>query len=216
MKVNEIFFSIQGESTYAGLPCAFVRLTGCNLRCSYCDTTHAYDEGEEQTVDQVLDTVARFPTGLVEITGGEPLLQPETPSLVAALADRGYEVLIETNGTVSLDGIDGRARTIMDIKCPGSGMSGHVLWGNLNLLRSHDEIKFVLTDRIDYEWAFDIVEKYRLHEKHVVHLSPAFGVLEPHQLASWMLASPRPEGRLNMRLQLQIHKYIWPRVERGV
>lgn len=216
MKVNEIFFSIQGESTYAGLPCAFVRLSGCNLRCSYCDTRHAYEEGEEHTTEQVMDAVARFPTGLVEITGGEPLLQPETLALVTALTDRRYKVLIETNGSVSLRGIDARATTIMDIKCPGSGMSEHMLWDNLSLLRPHDEIKFVLTDRADYDWSVEIIGEYRLHEKHTVHLSPAFGVLEPSELASWMLASRMLTDGPNVRLHLQLHKYIWPQVERGV
>lgn len=216
MKVNEIFFSIQGESTYAGLPCAFVRLSGCNLRCSYCDTRHAYEEGEEETPEQVTEAVTQFPTGLIEITGGEPLLQPETLGLITALADRSYKVLLETNGTVSLRGIDARATTIMDIKCPGSGMSEHIFWENLGLLRSHDEIKFVLTDRADYDWSVKVMQEYRLHEKHTVHLSPALGVLEPAELASWMLGSRTLNDGPNVRLHLQLHKYIWPRVERGV
>ena len=211
MKVNEIFFSIQGESTYAGLPCAFVRLTGCNLRCSYCDTTHAYDEGEEKTLDVVVEALTAHPTKLVEVTGGEPLLQPETPALLTALADRGKSVLIETNGSVSLEGIDPRATAIMDVKCPGSGMSDRVMWDNIDLLKPRDEVKFVLTDRTDYEWALEVIERYRLSGKHKVHLSPAFGVLEPRRLASWIL-----EDGLDARLQLQLHKYIWPDVERGV
>lgn len=211
MKVNEIFFSIQGESTYAGLPCAFVRLAGCNLRCSYCDTTHAYDEGDEKTLDVVVEALTAYPTKLVEVTGGEPLLQPETPALLTALADRGKSVLIETNGSVSLEGIDPRVTAIMDIKCPGSGMSGRVMWENIGLLQPRDEVKFVLTDRTDYEWALEVIEKYRLSEKHKVHLSPAFGVLEPKRLASWIL-----EDGLDARLQLQLHKYIWPDIERGV
>ncbi len=221
MKINEIFFSVQGESSYAGLPCTFVRLTGCNLRCSYCDTRHAYEDGEDRTIEQVTDIVARFPARVVEVTGGEPLLQEETPSLIAALVERRYKVLLETNGSLSLRGIDEKATAIMDIKCPGSGMSGHVLWDNLKVLRSHDEIKFVLTDRSDFEWALDVIEKHRLQEKHIVHLSPAYGVLEPQQLAAWMLDSPIAAsggyaGSGSVRLQLQLHKYIWPRVERGV
>lgn len=211
MKVNEIFFSIQGESTYAGLPCAFVRLAGCNLRCSYCDTTHAYDEGDEKTLDVVVEALTAYPTKLVEVTGGEPLLQPETPALLTALADRGKSVLIETNGSVSLEGIDPRVTAIMDVKCPGSGMSGRVMWENIGLLQPRDEVKFVLTDRTDYEWALEVIEKYRLSEKHKVHLSPAFGVLEPKRLAGWIL-----EDGLDARLQLQLHKYIWPDIERGV
>ena len=211
MKVNEIFFSIQGESTYAGLPCAFVRLAGCNLRCTYCDTRHAYEEGVRQTTGQVIEALKRFPASLAEITGGEPLLQEETPSLISALAEQGYKVLVETNGSVSIRGIDARATIIMDIKCPGSGMEGRMVWDNIGLLRPHDEIKFVLADRADYEWAIEIIEKRRLQEKHTVHLSPVFGVLEPHRLASWIL-----EDGVNVRLHLQLHKYVWPAVERGV
>ncbi len=211
MKVNEIFHSIQGESSYAGLACAFVRLTGCNLRCSYCDTKHAYEEGEERTIEQVLEAVERFPTKLVEVTGGEPLLQDETPALVTALADRSRKVLIETNGSVPLAGIDDRATVIMDLKCPGSGMSERMLWENLERVRPHDEIKFVLTDRADYDWALDVVKTYGLPGRHIVHMSPAHTVLEPQRLASWIL-----EDGLGVRLELQLHKYIWPRVERGV
>jgi 7-carboxy-7-deazaguanine synthase len=221
MKINEIFFSIQGESSYAGLPCVFIRLTGCNLRCSYCDTTHAYEEGEEKTIEQVIDAIARFPANLVEITGGEPLLQNETPALISTLAEREYRVLLETNGSLPLRDIHETATAIMDIKCPGSGMSGEVLWDNLGLLRAHDEIKFVLTDRTDFEWASEIIEQHRLQEKHLVHISPAYGVLEPGQLAAWMLdsrliASSASDDPGNVRLQLQLHKYIWPGVERGV
>jgi 7-carboxy-7-deazaguanine synthase len=211
MKVNEIFFSIQGESSYAGAPCAFVRLTGCNLRCSYCDTTHAYDEGDERTLDQIIEALAGYPTKLVEVTGGEPLLQSETPALVTALTKKGYSVLIETNGSVPIEGIDLQATLIMDIKCPGSGMSGRVLWENIDLLRPHDEVKFVLTDRTDYEWAAEVIKKHDLTGKHKVQLSPAFGVLEPKKLAEWIL-----DDGLDARLQLQLHKYIWPGVERGV
>jgi 7-carboxy-7-deazaguanine synthase len=211
LKVNEIFFSIQGESSYAGFPCAFVRLAGCNLRCSYCDTAYAYEQGEEKTTGSVAEALTRFPARLVEITGGEPLLQSETKPLITALADSGRVVLIETNGSLSLEGIDARATVIMDIKCPGSGMSERMLWDNVALLRPRDEIKFVLTDRADYEWALGIVRSRRLDEKHVVHLAPAFGILEPGSLAAWML-----EDKVNVRLQLQLHKYIWPHVQRGV
>ena len=216
MKIHEIFFSIQGESTYAGLPCVFVRLSGCNLRCSYCDTPEAYEEGKELEIGQIVNAVARYPTSLIEITGGEPLLQQEVTSLVTVLANRHYEVLVETNGSVSLAGIDERAKIIMDIKCPGSGMSENMLWDNLGLLRAHDEVKFVLADRTDYEWALRIMGEYGLSERYVVHLSPAFGILEPCHLASWMLESQTSEGGLNARLHLQLHKYIWPGVEKGV
>ncbi len=215
--INELFHSIQGESTYAGLPCVFVRLTGCNLRCSYCDTTYAYEGGESRTVEEVVNQVKAFPARLVEITGGEPLLQPETTNLVQAFANRGWKVLLETNGAMPIDAVDPRATVIMDIKCPGSGMSDRVLWENLSVLKPLDEVKFVLTDRTDYEWALEVIERYRLAEKHIVHLSPAFGVLDPSRLASWMLkpqAAHKPGPRV--RLQLQLHKYIWPHAERGV
>lgn len=221
MKVNEVFYSIQGESSYAGLPCVFVRLTGCNLRCSYCDTRHAYEEGEERTIAEVIESVSRFPAHLVEVTGGEPLLQEETVPLIAALVQRQYRVLLETNGSLPLNGIPEEATAIMDIKCPGSGMSGHVLWDNLELLREHDEIKFVLTDHPDFEWAVEVIERHKLEYKHLVHMAPAFGVLEPRQLARWMLdsravTSDTLKDAGNVRLQLQLHKYIWPDVERGV
>jgi 7-carboxy-7-deazaguanine synthase len=171
------------------------------------------------TAEQVIERVGRFRAPLVEVTGGEPLLQPETPALVMALADRCYKVLIETNGSLPLKGIDERATVIMDLKCPGSGMSEHMLWENLDALRPHDEIKFVLTDRYDYDWALDIIKTHRLSERHVVHLSPAYGMLEPAELAAWMLEPLTDEALargLNVRFQLQLHKYIWPGVERGV
>jgi 7-carboxy-7-deazaguanine synthase len=214
LKINEIFFSIQGESTFAGFPCVFIRLSECNLRCSYCDTAYAFHDGQPFTVEDAVASTLRFPAELIEITGGEPLLQPDTLALVATLGDGGKKVLIETNGSVSVEGVDARATIIMDIKTPGSGMSDRMLWSNLDLLRPHDEIKLVLTDRADFEWALDVIRKYKLHRRHVVHVAPVFGVLEPHRLASWMLECPDlPAG---VRLQLQLHRYIWPHVERGV
>jgi 7-carboxy-7-deazaguanine synthase len=211
LKVNEIFFSIQGESSHAGRACAFVRLTGCNLRCGYCDTKYAYEEGEELTIEEVVAAISKYPTKLVEVTGGEPLLQPETLPLITALADAGGEVLIETNGTVSLEGIDERAAVIMDIKCPGSGMSDKVLWDNIGLLRARDEVKFVLIDRADFDWAIEAMGKYGLADEHIIHMAPAHGALEPRRLAEWIL-----EDCPDARLGLQLHKYIWPDVERGV
>jgi 7-carboxy-7-deazaguanine synthase len=215
LKVNEIFYSIQGESTWAGYPCAFVRLTGCNLRCAYCDTSYAYEDGREMSVSEIVDAVSAFPASLVEITGGEPLFQPKTHQLIRALADRGLPVLLETNGSISLEGTDDRATVIMDIKCPGSGMSGYMQWENVARLKPQDEVKFVLSDRGDYEWALDIIKEHKLGARRAVHLAPAFGRLEPALLASWMLESRRLQHS-NIRLQLQLHKYIWPHVERGV
>ena len=206
MKINEIFKSIQGESGFAGLPCVFVRLTGCNLRCSYCDTTYAYEEGSEISIDEILRRVKRFNCPLVEITGGEPLLQAETYSLVNKLLDAGEQVLIETNGSLDICRIDERAIRIMDIKCPASGESDKIRWENIDNLRQSDEIKFVLSDRGDYEWAKGVIEKHRLISKAKVLLSVAFDRLAPEKVVEWML-----KDNLNVRFQLQLHKYIGTR-----
>jgi 7-carboxy-7-deazaguanine synthase len=210
MRVNEIFFSIQGESSHQGTPCVFVRLSGCNLRCRYCDTQYAYDDGEEVPLEEVLGKVTQYPSRIVEITGGEPLLQEESLELARRLLDRGYAVLIETNGTVDVSAVDPRAVRIVDIKCPGSGHSHAILWENLRLLGERDEVKFVITSRDDYEWAKEVVRREGLAEKHAVLFSPAFGSLVPAELASWILQDGLP-----VRLNLQIHKYIWKPGERG-
>ena len=214
LKVNEIFYSIQGESRYAGLPCIFIRLAGCNLRCAYCDTQYAYEEGNELSVQRIVQSVACFPTRLVEITGGEPLLQAHTPQLLSRFADAGFTVLLETNGTLSLEPVDERVIRIMDIKCPDSGMSEHMLWDNIERLRSADEVKLVISSRGDYDWALGVVEKYELDQRCSISLSPAQNVLEARKLAEWMLEDAPATGKA--RLQLQIHKYIWPERERGV
>jgi len=206
MKVNEIFKSIQGESSFAGLPCVFVRLAGCNLRCSYCDTTYAYEENTEITVDEILEKVKSFNCSLVEITGGEPLLQEKTYLLVNKLLDAGERVLIETNGSLDISRVDERAIRIMDLKCPGSGESDKTYWKNLDNLRQTDEVKFVLSNRQDYEWAKGVIEKYRLADKAKVLLSVAFDRLAPETVVEWML-----KDNLNVRFQLQLHKYIGTR-----
>lgn len=211
MLINEIYKSIQGESSFAGQPCVFVRTTGCHLRCRWCDTAHAFHEGEEMTLESVLEKVASYSCGLVEITGGEPLLQKETPDLVKKLLGRGYTVLIETSGSVNIGSLDPRAHIIMDIKCPGSGVSDENLWENLALLKPTDQVKFVLSDRKDYEWAVRIVRQYPDLKEREILFSPAFGMLDPRRLAEWML-----EDGLSARLQLQIHKYIWHPETRGV
>ena len=205
LKVNTIFKSIQGESSYVGLPCAFVRLTGCHLRCSYCDTKDAYYEGKELSVDEVLSKVGDFALNLVEITGGEPLIQKETFLLAKSLVDDGNTVLIETSGTVDLSGLDRRVVKIMDIKCPGSGVSQHMCWTNLDLLNDKDEIKFVIGDREDFDWAEKILKEHDL--KHVL-FSPVFGKLEPSKLSQWILSKNLP-----VRMQVQLHKYIFPNSE---
>lgn len=205
MKVCEIFTSIQGESTYAGLPCAFVRLSGCNLRCSYCDTQYAYEEGVELSIDEIVSRIAETGVNLVEITGGEPLLQESAlKNLIVRLLDSGYTVLIETNGSINIRGIERRSVIILDIKTPGSGMSHEMDFANLEYLKPSDEVKFVLCDRSDYEWAKKIISDYRLKGRCTVLFSPAYGIMKPEDLIKWIL-----EDRLDVRLNLQIQKYIF-------
>jgi 7-carboxy-7-deazaguanine synthase len=211
MKVCEIFTSIQGESSYAGLPCTFIRMTGCNLRCAYCDTAYAYDEGSERSLDDIMHAVADSGVKLVEITGGEPLLQDEVYPLIAKLLDSGYTVLVETNGSRDIRQIDTRAVIILDIKTPGSGMSGEMVFANLAHLKQADEVKFVLTGRADYDWAKAIANRYALTERCHVLLSPASGMLSPETLAGWIL-----EDRLSVRLNLQLHTYIFGHGRKGV
>jgi len=211
LKVNEIFKSIQGESWFAGLPCVFIRLTGCNIRCTYCDTAYAYEEGNELPVEEILERVASYNCPMVEITGGEPLLQEETPKLAAALLQKARAILVETNGTLDIDVLPKGIVRIVDVKCPDSGESGKMLWENMDRLVKTDEVKFVLQSRRDYEWAKAIVADYQLLRRCMVLFSPAFGVLEPRVLAGWIL-----EDNLSVRLNLQLHKYIWRPEERGV
>ncbi len=211
MKVCEIFASIQGESTYAGVPCTFVRTTGCNLRCSYCDTVYAYDEGTELSEDEVVGKIDEIGLRTVEITGGEPLLQDGVFPLVKRLLDRGYLVLIETNGSRDMSGIDARAVIILDVKTPGSGMSDSLLMSNLSCIKGKDEVKFVIADRRDYEWAKTFAEEHSLTRRCQVLFSPAFGMMDPRELSKW-LVSDKMEARLN----LQLHKYIYGPDLRGV
>ncbi|MBF0506672.1 MAG: radical SAM protein [Nitrospirae bacterium] len=211
MKVCEIFLSIQGESTYAGLPCVFVRMTGCNLRCVYCDTGYAYEEGREMTEEEVFDQAVSYGIKTVEITGGEPLAQKAVFSLIKRFLDSGFTVLVETNGSISISGVDRRAILIMDVKTPGSAMSERMDAGNLKLLRPHDELKFVISDRRDYEWTRDLVRTHRLDGICTVLLAPVFGVLPAAELSRWIL-----DDRLCVRLNLQLHKYIYGPEERGV
>lgn len=211
LRVTEIFHSIQGESSYAGLPCVFVRLTGCPLRCSWCDTEYAFHGGSDMSREEVLEAVRRYRCPLVEITGGEPLHQAAVFPLVEALCAEGFTVLIETSGAIDISPLDTRARVIMDVKCPGSGMAGRMDWGNLARLSPGDEVKFVIRDRADYEWARAIVQERGLAGRGPVLFSPVFGELEPRDLAEWILAD-----RLPVRFQLQLHKQIWDPHARGV
>lgn len=209
--VNEIFFSIQGESSYTGRPCAFVRLAYCNLRCTYCDTEYAFTEGEEMSLEDIVGRVDDFPTDLVEITGGEPLLQPAVHPLIKRFLDDGKTVLIETGGSIDVRPVDPRAVLIYDIKCPDSGMMEKNRWENLPHLKPKDEIKFVLGSRRDYDWAKAKLGALELVGKHTILLAPVWGQIDPRELAEWVL-----EDGLSVRLQVQLHKILWGAETRGV
>jgi 7-carboxy-7-deazaguanine synthase len=213
LRVNEIFFSIQGESTFAGEPCVFIRLTGCNLRCSYCDTTYAYDEGALMEIRDIIERVKGFNCPLIEITGGEPLIQDETSGLIRALIDDGYTVLLETNGSRDISMVDRRCIKIMDIKCPSSNEETHNDLKNLNRLNQGDELKFVIADRRDYDFAVEILSLIPADKKGTIHVnfSPCFGRFEPHVLSEWIL-----RDKLKVRINMQLHKYIWSPDKRGV
>ena len=212
LTINEIFYSIQGESTYAGRPCVFVRLTACDLRCSWCDTEHAFHEGHKRSLEEVLADVDYLDCPLVEVTGGEPLLQEGVYPLMRSLLDRGRTVLLETGGHRSTADVPAAVVTILDVKCPGSREAHRNDWSNLERLRPHDEAKFVVADREDYEFARDVITKYRLGTRvAAVHLSPVHGVMDLRRLSEWVLAD-----RLAARVQVQLHKYIWDPGTHGV
>ena len=212
LTINEIFYSIQGESTRVGQPCVFVRLTACDLRCSWCDTPYAFDEGRKMSVDDVIAAVEAYGCPLVEVTGGEPLLQEDVYELMERLSGAGRTVMLETGGHRSIARVPAGVLKIVDVKCPGSGEAGRNDWSNLHALASHDEVKFVIKDRADYEFAREVIARYGLADRAAaVLLSPVHGVLEPRALSEWMLADHLPA-----RLQLQIHKYIWTPDTRGV
>jgi 7-carboxy-7-deazaguanine synthase len=212
LSVNEIFYSIQGESTYAGRPCVFVRLAGCDLRCAWCDTAYAFSEGRTMTVDDVLQQVDGYRSPLVEVTGGEPLLQDDVYPLMERLLESGRTVLLETGGQVDVSRVPGGVVKVLDVKCPASGESGRVEWTNIDRLGSRDQVKFVIKDRTDYEFARDIVARHALDRRcAAVLFSPVHGVMSPRDLSEWIL-----DDRLAVRLQLQIHKHIWGADVRGV
>ena len=212
LTINEIFHSIQGESTHTGRPCVFVRLTACDLRCSWCDTPYAFTEGQKMTLDDVLERVEEYGCDLVEITGGEPLLQSDVYPLMEQLLASGKTVMVETGGHRSIKDVPIQVIRIVDVKCPGSGESAKNHWENLDLLTTHDEVKFVIRDRMDYDYAKDVVVRYGLLDRTAAVLfSPVHGVLASKDLAAWIL-----EDRLPVRLQLQAHKYIWDAETRGV
>jgi 7-carboxy-7-deazaguanine synthase len=212
LTINEIFHSIQGESTHAGRRCVFVRLTACDLRCTWCDTPYAFTEGRKMSVDEVVQHVDGFGCDVVEITGGEPLLQKDVYPLMERLLHDGRTVMLETGGHLSVDAVPAGVIRVIDVKCPGSGEADKMHWPNLEQLRASDEIKFVIKDRTDYEYARNVVSKHDLMARAAAVLfSPVHGVLDPRQLAEWIIAD-----RLAVRLQLQAHKYIWDPQTRGV
>jgi len=212
LTINEIFYSIQGESSRAGSPCVFVRLTACDLRCSWCDTPYAFVEGRKMSVDDVVAAVDSYACPLVEITGGEPLLQEDVYPLMDRLLGGGRTVMLETGGHRPIDRVPGAVLKIVDVKCPASGESDKNDWANLGRLAPHDEVKFVVQDRADYEFARDVIERHGLARRAAaVLMSPVHDVLDPKPLSEWILADHLP-----VRLQLQTHKYIWPVGTRGV
>jgi len=211
IKINEIYKSIQGESSKAGSPCVFVRLTFCNLRCSYCDSEYAFYEGTDFTVNKIIEQIKKYDCRLVEITGGEPLFQDECLELMKRLCDEGFDVMVETGGSLPIKDIDKRVMIIMDLKCPSSKMMKKNLYENIDYIKPTDEIKFVIGTKEDYEWTKETIEKFKLTDKCSVFLSTVFNQLEPAKLVEWIL-----EDKLNVRFQLQMHKYIWEPSKKGV
>jgi 7-carboxy-7-deazaguanine synthase len=210
LKVCETFYSLMGESTRVGLPAFFIRLSGCNLRCRYCDTTYAYEGGQEVAVAALLEAAGEFPTRLALVTGGEPLLQEDTLTLLSGLVAAGFEVCLETNGSRPIDRVDSRVHRILDLKCPGSGMAGENYWANLEVLTLGDEVKFVVCDREDFIWALEVIRQYGLSGRLPLLISPGFGQAPAQEVAAWIL-----ESRLPLRLNVQLHKYLWGAEARG-
>ncbi len=212
LKINEIFYSIQGESTFAGKPCIFIRLSGCDLRCSYCDTQYAYDDGKRLSLKEIRDKASAYQCNLVEITGGEPLLQKNVHPLMRQLCDEGYELLLETGGHRDIGDVDERVHIIMDIKCPTSGEAHKNRWENISFLSEKDEVKFVVGNREDYRYALSIIKQYKLNEICTILFSPVYGVMDNKALSELILG----DSLYNVQMQLQMHKYIWPADKRGV
>ena len=211
LKVNEIYYSIQGESTHVGRPCIFIRLTYCNLRCTYCDTEYAFYEGKDIEIPEIIAEIKQWNCNLVEVTGGEPLFQDECIDLLNELTNQNYEVLLETGGSLSISDVPTEIVKIVDFKCPSSGMEKKNLWSIVNDLQPHDEVKFVIGDREDFDWAKEMLNKYSLNEKCSILFSPTFGKIDPSLIVEWIL-----DGDIPVRMQLQMHKYIWESEGKGV
>jgi len=211
IKVNEIYYSIQGESSNAGLPCIFIRLTYCNLRCAYCDTEYAFYEGKDYSIEEIISEIKKYNCNLVEITGGEPLVQEGAYELMQQLCDTGYEVMLETGGSLPIETVDRRVKIIMDLKCPSSKMVLKNRYENIMFLKPKDEVKFVIGNREDYEWTKGIIREYSLKDRCHILISPVFGAIQPAELVEWIL-----DDNLKVRFQLQLHKFIWEPGKKGV
>jgi len=211
LKINEIYYSIQGESTYAGRPCVFIRLTYCNLRCTYCDTEYAFYEGKDMEITHIMNEIKQWNCNLVEVTGGEPLFQDKCINLLNELIDSNYEVMLETGGSLSISNVPYKVIKIVDFKCPSSAMVKKNLWSIVDDLQSHDEVKFVIGNREDFDWAKDKITEYSLDKICTLLFSPTFGEIDPQQIVEWILADNLP-----VRMQMQMHKMIWSPEEKGV
>ena len=211
LKINEIYYSVQGESTHSGCPCIFIRLTYCNLRCSYCDTEYAFYDGKDMEITDIMSEIKRWDCNLVEVTGGEPLFQDECIDLLNELVNSNYEVMLETGGSLSISDVPKKVFKIVDFKCPSSGMVKKNLWSIADDLQSHDEVKFVIGNREDFDWAKDRITEYSLDKICTLLFSPTFGEIDPQQIVEWILAENLP-----VRMQLQMHKMIWSPEEKGV
>ena len=211
LKINEIYYSVQGESTHSGCPCIFIRLTYCNLRCSYCDTEYAFYDGKDMEITYIMSEIKRWDCNLVEVTGGEPLFQDECIDLLNELVNSNYEVMLETGGSLSISDVPKKVVKIVDFKCPSSGMVKKNLWSIVDDLQAHDEVKFVIGNREDFDWAKDRITEYSLDKICTLLFSPTFGAIDPQQIIEWILAENLP-----VRMQLQMHKMIWSPEEKGV
>ncbi|MCB9209290.1 MAG: radical SAM protein [Ignavibacteriales bacterium] len=211
LKINEIFYSIQGEGTKTGQPCIFIRLTYCNLRCTYCDTEYAFYEGKDMSIDEIFTEIKKYNCNLVEVTGGEPLMQNESFDLMTQLCNSGYSVMLETGGSLPIMNVDQRVKIILDLKCPSSGMEKKNDYSNIDFIKQSDEIKFVIGNKEDFDWSKEIVKQYNLDSKCIVLFSPVFGRIENRELVDWIL-----KDNLNVRFQTQLHKYIWEPDKKGV
>ena len=211
LKINEIYYSIQGESSFAGLPCIFIRLTYCNLRCSYCDSEYTFYNGEDMDIKSIINKIKQYPCKLVQVTGGEPLFQKNCINLLRTLVKEEYNILLETSGSLSIKNVPKEVINIIDFKCPSSKMQKKNLWDNINYIKPNDQIKFVIGNREDYEWTKNKIDKYNLEKKCEILISPVYKHIKSEEIVNWIL-----EDNLKVRFQIQIHKEIWPEEKRGV